>query len=103
MIKLCCSTFTYPFFYRWGLPLWFGATFLGGYKFSERAIGNNMKNFVPFVFAYLVTKLIYWLFNFYPFQEYNFFIGLLIDLSIWIVLCYIAVFLFDNLFKSKKV
>jgi hypothetical protein len=62
-----------------------------------------MKNFIPFVFAYLITKVFYWLLNFYPFQEYSFIIGLLVDLSIWIVLCYIAVFLFDKLFKTKKV
>ncbi len=61
-----------------------------------------MENFVPFMFAYLITKAIYRLFNFYPFQEFTFFIGLMIDLSIWIVLCYIAVLLFDKLFKSKK-
>lgn len=62
-----------------------------------------MKYFVPYVFAYLITKAIYWLFNFYPFQEYSFFVGLLIDLTIWIALCYLAVFLFDKLFKSKEV
>jgi hypothetical protein len=62
-----------------------------------------MKYFVPYVFAYLTTKAIYWLFNFNPFQEYSFIVGLLIDLTIWIALCYLAVFLFDKLFKSKEV
>ena len=68
-----------------------------------KATGNFMKYFIPYVFAYLVTKAIYWLFNFHPFQEYSFFIGLVIDLSIWIVLCYIAVLLFNKLFKAKIV
>ncbi|HMN48788.1 MAG TPA: hypothetical protein PKD67_06630 [Ignavibacteriaceae bacterium] len=76
---------------------------LGGNKISARTIGNNMKYFLSFIFAYLVTKAIYWLFNFYPFQEYSFFVGLLIDLSIWIILYCLAVFLFDKLFKSKGV
>ncbi|MBK7630258.1 MAG: hypothetical protein IPJ23_06115 [Ignavibacteriales bacterium] len=62
-----------------------------------------MKYFVPYVFAYLLTKAIYWLFNFYPFQEYSPFVGLLIDLSIWMVLSYIALFLFDKIFKPKEV
>jgi hypothetical protein len=60
-----------------------------------------MKYFIPYVFAYLITKAIYWLFNFHPFQEYSFFVAVVIDLSIWIVLCYIAVFLFNKLFKAK--
>ena len=76
---------------------------LVGNNILARTIGNNMKYFLSFIFAYLITKAIYWLFNFYPFQEYSFFIGLLIDLSIWIILFYLAVFLFDKLFKSKEV
>ena len=62
-----------------------------------------MKYFGSFIFAYLVSKAIYWLFNFHPFQQFNFFIGLLIDLSIWIALSYLFLFLFDKLFKSKTV
>lgn len=62
-----------------------------------------MKYFGAYVFAYLITKTIYWLFDFHPFQEFPFFVGLLIDLSIWIVLCYLFVFLFKKLFKVKEV
>jgi hypothetical protein len=62
-----------------------------------------MKYFGSFIFAYLVSKAIYWLFNFHPFQQFNSFIGLLIDLSIWVALSYLFLFLFDKLFKSKTV
>jgi hypothetical protein len=62
-----------------------------------------MKYFFAIVFAYLSTKAIYWLFKFYPFQEYSFFVGLLIDLSIWIFLFYLGLFLFDKIFKAKVV
>jgi len=60
-----------------------------------------MRHFGAYVFAYLVTKAIYLLFSFHPFERFNFFIGLLIDLSIWIVLCYLFVFLFGKIFKAK--
>ena len=61
-----------------------------------------MKYFVSFVFAYLIKKAIYWSLNFHPFQEYSTFVGILIDLSIWMVLSYIALFLFDKTFKPKE-
>lgn len=62
-----------------------------------------MKYFIAYVFAYLIIKVIYWLFDFYPFQEFSFFVGLLVDLSTWIVLSYLFVFLFGKLFKSNEV
>lgn len=76
---------------------------LGGYNILGKDVGVIMKYFIPYAFAYLITKAIYWLFNFHPFQDYSFFVGLLIDLSLWMVLCYIAVFFFNKLFKEKIV
>ena len=60
-----------------------------------------MKYLVTVAVTYLLIKVIYWLLNFSPFQEFSFFVALLIDLSIWIFLYYLILKATENLFKTK--
>ncbi len=77
------------------------ATSLRGYIILGKAVGVIMKYFIPYVFAYLIKKASFWLFNYHPFQEYSFFLALIIDLSIWMILCFLFVFLYNKIFKPK--
>lgn len=46
---------------------------------------KNVKSIIAFIISYFITRLSYFLLGYNPFEHNTFWIGLLIDFGIWVV------------------
>lgn len=63
---------------------------------------SKTNHFIQFIGTYFLTKVLYWSFNYYPFDNNTFIVGLLIDLSIWGVIYLSIGWVVDKTVKTKK-
>jgi hypothetical protein len=64
-------------------------------------MSNTTKNILSGIVTYILTRVSYWFFNFHPTNEFTIFLGLIIDISIWVVLYFLVLWLFGIIVKSN--
>lgn len=64
---------------------------------------NAGKNFVSIIITFILTRVGYWFFNFNPRNHFSTYLGLAIDIAIWIVLFYSIVRIIGKFVKTDTV
>ncbi len=63
---------------------------------------KNVKSIIAFIISYFITRLSYFLLGYNPFEHNTFWIGLLIDFGIWVVVFIGVSTLLTKVFKSRS-
>lgn len=65
-------------------------------------MSKNSRNITAFVISYFITRLGFYLLGYNPFEHNTFWIGLLIDFGIWVVVFIGVSTLLTKVFKSRS-
>ncbi len=59
---------------------------------------NTGKSFLTAIITFLVKEVLLWVFNFDPINNFPKYYGFVIDVSLWLVLFYLFLWLFEKIF-----
>lgn len=63
---------------------------------------KNSRNITAFIISYFITRLSFYLFGYNPFEYNTFWVGLLIDFGIWVVIFILVSSLLNKIIKKDK-
>lgn len=63
---------------------------------------KNIKSLIAFIISYFITRLSYYLLGYNPFEHNTFWVGLLIDFGIWVVVFGLILWLLHKISPAKQ-
>lgn len=64
-------------------------------------MSKSTRHITAFIISYFITRLGFYLFGFNPFAQNSFWIGLIIDFSIWVTVFVLVSWVLGKVFKRK--
>ncbi len=63
---------------------------------------KNSRHITAFIISYFITRLSFYLLGYNPFEHNTFWVGLLIDFGIWVVIFILVSSLLNKIIKRDK-